>query len=432
MESQYARLKSGLLRSGRLFEDAEFPAIPRSLYFSKNDPSIYWQRPTELIRYPKFIVGSASRFDLDQGLLGDCWYVAAVSTLATRPELFKRVPTNQPSNQPASHPINRPTTQTGIFHFNFWFYGEWKEVIIDDRLPTSRGKKLVFCSSREHPDEFWSALLEKAYAKLAGSYEALDGGWIEDALVDFTGGISQRISLRDTKRLPRNFFNVLLQNNMMNSLMGTCIYVCWATRLTMEKELDNGLFVGHAYSITEVLQVRFIGSTFQLLRLRNPWGRLEWRGKWSDKSKEWMNLNDRKRSEIGLIIEEDGEFWISFEDVMRNFDVLQICHLPPSCEILKDKKPWIGIRYNGTWTRGVNSGGSDYFRKHGSYWTNSQYSIQLANNDDNSNKCCIIISLMQKHSKMARTQLRVQYTEIPLLFDLYKVVLVCWLPANCY
>ena len=53
----------------------------------------------------------------------------------------------------------------GIFRFNFWFYGGWTEVIIDDRLPTSADQQLVFCSNRERPDEFWPGLLEKAYAK---------------------------------------------------------------------------------------------------------------------------------------------------------------------------------------------------------------------------------------------------------------------------
>jgi len=58
---------------------------------------------------------------------------------------------------------------TGVFRFNFWCFGEWKEVMVDDRLPTYKsqnGRRLLFCSNRQKPDEFWAALLEKAYAKL--------------------------------------------------------------------------------------------------------------------------------------------------------------------------------------------------------------------------------------------------------------------------
>ena len=51
----------------------------------------------------------------------------------------------------------------GVFRFNFWNFGKWVEVIIDDRLPTMK-KNLVYTSSSKK-SEFLVALLEKAYAK---------------------------------------------------------------------------------------------------------------------------------------------------------------------------------------------------------------------------------------------------------------------------
>ena len=54
--------------------------------------------------------------------------------------------------------------------------------------------KLIYLRSNVS-NEFWAALLEKAYAKFYGSYAAIEGGISSDAAVDVTGGIPQNISI---------------------------------------------------------------------------------------------------------------------------------------------------------------------------------------------------------------------------------------------
>ena len=54
-------------------------------------------------------------------------------------------------------------SSSGVFRFHFWMFGSWLEVLVDDLIPT-RNDVPVFTYSKDN-NEFWGALLEKAYAK---------------------------------------------------------------------------------------------------------------------------------------------------------------------------------------------------------------------------------------------------------------------------
>ena len=73
--------------------------------------------------------------------------------------------------------------------------------MIDDRIPCfSYSKKPVFGScSQLH--ELWVPLIEKAYAKLHGCYEALISGFIDDALNDMTGLVAEKIQLHNEQKI---------------------------------------------------------------------------------------------------------------------------------------------------------------------------------------------------------------------------------------
>ncbi|XP_056638161.1 calpain-A-like isoform X2 [Diorhabda sublineata] len=392
----FYQLRDECLANGTLFEDPEFPATDTSLFFSEIPDRTYeWRRPHEICTDPKFFVEGFSRFDVQQGILGDCWLLAATANLTLHSRLFFQiVPDDQEFDD----------KYAGIFHFRFWQYGKWIDIVIDDRLPTYRGE-LIFLHSTEE-NEFWSALLEKAYAKLNGSYEALKGGSTCEAMEDFTGGVSEMYEMESA---PPNLFQIILKAYERCSLMGCSIE---PDPNVLEAHTPQGLIRGHAYSITRVKYVEIhtpnVSGKIPLLRLRNPWGNEdEWNGPWSDEAPEWRFISQEEKEELGLTFDKDGEFWMSFKDFMKNFSRLEICNLNPDslseAELEEeDKKKWEMSVFEGEWVRGVTAGGCRNFLT--SFWHNPQYRITLTDvdEDDDENKCTMIVALMQKNRRQLR------------------------------
>ncbi|XP_058982142.1 calpain-A isoform X3 [Musca domestica] len=388
-------IRQQCLNSGSLFEDPLFPASDESLMFSRRpDRYIEWLRPHEICDNPQFFVEGYSRFDVQQGELGDCWLLAAAANLTQDSNLFFRVvPPDQSFEE----------NYAGIFHFRFWQYGKWVDVVIDDRLPTSRGE-LMYMHSAER-NEFWSALLEKAYAKLHGSYEALKGGSTCEAMEDFTGGVTEWY---DLKEAPQNLFSILAKAAERNSMMGCSLE---ADPNVLEAETPEGLIRGHAYSITKVCMIDIATPNRQgkipMIRLRNPWGNeAEWNGPWSDGSPEWRYIPDDQKHEIGLNFDRDGEFWMSFQDFLHYFERVEICNLSPDSltesQQNDGKRKWEMSMFEGEWTPGVTAGGCRNFLE--TFWHNPQYVITLEDPDeeDDDGKCTVIVALMQKNRRSKR------------------------------
>ncbi|XP_071063863.1 calpain-8 isoform X1 [Dasypus novemcinctus] len=388
----FEALRRQSLHSGVLFKDPEFPACLSALGYKDLGPyspqtqGVIWKRPTELCPSPQFIVGGATRTDICQGGLGDCWLLAAIASLTLNEELLYRVVPRDQSFQ---------KNYAGIFHFQFWQYGEWVEVVIDDRLPTKNGR-LLFLHSEEGT-EFWSALLEKAYAKLNGSYEALTGGSTMEGFEDFTGGISE---FYDLKKPPAGLYQITQKALRAGSLLGCSIDVSRAAET--EAVTSWKLVKGHAYSVTGVEEVEFRGRAERLIRLRNPWGEVEWTGAWSDDAPEWNFIDPRRKEELDRKA-EDGEFWMSFSDFLRQFSRLEICNLSPDSLTSEEVHKWNLALFNCRWTRGSTAGGCQNYPA--TYWTNPQFRIHLDEVDDDQEEsvgepcCTVLLGLMQKNRR---------------------------------
>lgn len=375
----FEQLRQSCLQSGTLFEDADFPASNSSLFYSERPQVPFvWKRPGEIVENPEFILGGATRTDICQGELGDCWLLAAIASLTLNQKALARV---VPQDQGFG------SGYAGIFHFQFWQHSEWLDVVIDDRLPTFRDR-LVFLHSADH-NEFWSALLEKAYAKLNGSYEALKGGSAIEAMEDFTGGVAENFQIREA---PEDFYEILEKALRRGSLLGCSIDTLNASE--SEARTPLGLIKGHAYTVTGLDQVNFHGQRIKLIRVRNPWGQVEWNGPWSDSSPEWRSVNLEEQKRLGHTALDDGEFWMAFEDFKTHFDKVEICNLTPDALEDNTLHKWEVTIHQGSWVRGSTAGGCRNFLD--TFWTNPQIKLSLTERDEGQEGCTFLAALMQK------------------------------------
>jgi hypothetical protein len=75
-----------------------------------------------------------------------------------------------------------------------------------------------------------------------------------------------------------------------------------------------GIVPGHAYSLISAKKVTDKnGQEVHLVQMRNPWRQGEWKGRFGDKSDEWT---DELKQICGVKDEDDGLFWMTFEDCM--------------------------------------------------------------------------------------------------------------------
>ncbi|KAI3461898.1 hypothetical protein Pfo_018561 [Paulownia fortunei] len=361
MRSVELAVKEALLARGEPnFTDQEFPPNDRSLFVDPdNRPSklqvvSQWMRPIEIVKEkhldssPCLFSGTANPSDVCQGRLGDCWFLSAVAVLTEVSRISEVI-------------ITPDYNEEGIYTVRFCIQGEWVPVVVDDWIPCESPGKPAFATSRKG-NELWVSLLEKAYAKLHGSYEALEGGLVQDALVDLTGGAGEEIDMRSAQSqidlASGRLWSQLLRFKQEGFLLGAGSPSGSDVHVS-----SSGIVQGHAYSILQVREV----DGHKLVQIRNPWANeVEWNGPWSDSSPEWTDRMKHKLKHVPQA--KDGIFWMSWQDFQIHFRSIYVCRVYP---------PEMRYSVHSQW-RGYSAGGcQDYDTWH----QNPQFRLRATGSD---------------------------------------------------
>ncbi|KAJ8604795.1 hypothetical protein CTAYLR_001068 [Chrysophaeum taylorii] len=339
-----------------MFRDAEFPSAPESLgremLGSVRPEDSVWVRPTLLHPpgEPIELFNGIDPNDIMQGALGDCWLLSAISALAEFPAFF------------VDHLfVTKKLSKEGKYQLKLYdaSAGAFETVTVDDAIPCGPATWWEYprpLFAQPSQNELYILIIEKAFAKLAGGYDKLSGGYPLLALMCMTGcedlqswkklaagpkaGQWQRsdIAIDKVREAPYNFQQMFTrataefnQDPQFFDFLKSCddrnfIMAASISGSTIEKARDDGLVERHAYSLIAVKHVKGI----KLCQLRNPWGNdREWNGAWSDGSPEWTKHPDVKK-QLGYEESDDGLFYMHFDDFKRIYDGVQICAIEMS------------------------------------------------------------------------------------------------------
>jgi len=319
-----------LHENGEFFVDTEFPPLKSSLFDTPeraHTDNAIWRRARDFSD-DIHVIDQVDPNDIDQGELGDCWILSSIAALSEHPDRIARIV------------VTKRVNQVGVYQVELCINGLWQRITLDEYFPCypQGGPKYTKTTG----GELYVGLLEKAFAKIYGSYEATIEGDSGNGMTTLTGCPVQTLRFKDLSEEK-------LWEHLMEGAAKEEDLITVSTSLPKSKLAGSGLITNHSYTILDASEY---GSQ-RLLEIRNPWGSGEWGGDWGDKSPLWTE--DAKAHIKPTLEENDGTFWMSYEDVLNYFQRMTVCYCEPGTQetrmplqigILNDIYQYICVKVN--------------------------------------------------------------------------------------
>ncbi|RNE99993.1 calpain-like cysteine peptidase, partial [Trypanosoma conorhini] len=320
------------------FVDPEFPPCQASLDTGAKKPfkHLPWARPSsylpdDLVDQVRLFRGPIRPGEFDQGELGDVWLMCSIAAVSENPDAILNM-----FRHPKGAEAGKRERAVGAYRVNFNKNGLWRSVVVDNYLPISGGKPKYAKSSRDLA-ELWPSILQKAFAKMHGSYALICSGDPLHALQDLTGFPCCRFDdafssasrsgkddlFQDWVKYTRAHYQMLLSTPGKDPKDEN------PNDPKLSKRYQSvGLLSGHAYRVLDAQY--FPSHELRLLKLRNAWGRnTEWNGDWCGDDEKWEQYPEVAQA-CDFERDDRSTFWMSWEACLYYFNGGGVCFSHPS------------------------------------------------------------------------------------------------------
>ena len=274
----------------------------------------------------KIILNEPLLENIKQGdYLSDCYFISAIGSLCSHKTCINKL----------FHIKGR--TKENAYGIYFFINGKWKLVLVDDYFPYMTNDYVkMLCFGFSLSEELWVSLLEKAWAKIHGSYIKIgSGGECSEVFDVLTEAYTEQIYIQ--KNLDYEDIDKIwekLEDAIKHKYM-----ICIGS-----KENDDlpfvGITEGHEYTLIDIFTEETTLGVERIVKLRNPYGCEEYSERWSDFDDVWTDELKKKHNLNPN--ENDGIFHMPYEEMLKYFYVIEIAKIEPNyqtkiCKIKKEE-----------------------------------------------------------------------------------------------
>ena len=223
--------------------------------------------------------------------------------------------------------INNKKDSSCIYGVNLCHNGHFQEVVIDDFFPYNQKlNSKIFLT--EEKGFIWPQVLEKAYAKLYGSYNLITNKSMENIMKDFT--CAPVITI--------DYFGDNLGNELLEAYKNGWILLGGTgdtpasqnliQELGLDPKTDHEILLVYKLTDENINQISNNSLNIStnddyniVLKIRNLSGKVEWIGDWSEYSGLW---NDNFKNILNYNSNEKN-FYMNLKDFKLYFSKIKIC-----------------------------------------------------------------------------------------------------------